>query len=88
MSCEIVIREKQKAKGIMPMLYFCLPMSTIYDKNCQIFVGRKIDQNEKGYLFIDKSNIHIFMQMFKIFGILSSSHKHDCLQILDCILGK
>lgn len=101
MWCEIAVREKQHAMGIMPMLYFCLPMSTIYDKDClclpmsaicgkscQIFVGRKIDQNEKGYLFIDKSNIHIFIQMFRILGVLSPSNKHDCLQILNYILSR
>lgn len=88
MSCEIVIREKQKAKGIMPMLYFYLPMSAICTYDCQSFMYRKIDKNERGHLLIDKNNISIFMQMFKIFGILSPSHKHDCLQILDCILGK
>lgn len=101
MWCEIAVCEKQHAMGIMPMLYFCLPMSTIYDKNClclpmsaiygkscQIFVGRKIDQNEKGYLFIDKNNINIFMQMFSILGVLSPSHKHYCLQILNYILSR
>lgn len=31
--CEIIIKEKQRAVGIMPMLYFCLPMSVIYNKN-------------------------------------------------------
>lgn len=88
MSCEIVIREKQKAKGIMPMLYFYLPMSAICTYDCQSFMYHKIDKNERGYLFIDKNNISIFMQMFKIFGILSPSHKHDCLQILNYILSK
>lgn len=87
--CEIIIKEKQLAIGIMPMLYFCLPMSVIYNKNKkQNFIGRCIESKEDGYLYINKNNIDIFMQMFKIFGILSSSHKHDCLQILNYILSR
>lgn len=87
--CEIIIKEKQRAVGIMPMLYFCLPMGVIYNKNEeQNFIGRCIQSKEVGYLHINKNNISIFMQMFKIFGILSSSHKHDCLQILNYILSR
>ena len=87
--CEIIIKEKQRSVGIMPMLYFCLPMGVIYNKNEeQNFIGRCIQSKEVGYLHINKNNISIFMQMFKIFGILSSSHKHDCLQILNYILSR
>lgn len=85
--CEIIIREKQRAVGVMPMLYFCVPMSALYDKNgIQSFIGREVKSKEVGYLYIDKNNISIFIQMFKIFGILSKNHKHDCLEILKYIL--
>ena len=85
--CEIIVREKQRAVGVMPMLYFCVPMSVIYDKNgTQNFIGREVKSKELGYLYIDKNNISIFVQMFKIFGILSANHKHDCLEILKYIL--
>ena len=85
--CEIIVREKQRAVGVMPMLYFCVPMSALYDKNgTQNFIGREVKSKELGYLYIDKNNISIFVQMFKIFGILSANHKHDCLEILKYIL--
>ena len=85
--CEIIVREKQRAVGVMPMLYFCVPMSVIYDRNgTQNFIGREVKSKELGYLYIDKNNISIFVQMFKIFGILSTNHKHDCLEILKYIL--
>lgn len=85
--CKIIIREKQRAIGVMPMLYFCVPMSAIYDKSgFQSFIGRQVISKEVGYLYMDKNNISIFVQMFKIFGILSSNHKHDCLEILKHIL--
>lgn len=85
--CEIIVREKQRAVGVMPMLYFCVPMSALYDKNGnQNFIGREVKSKELGYLYVDKNNISIFVQMFKIFGILSANHKHDCLEILNYIL--
>ncbi|ANE36003.1 type II restriction endonuclease, PabI family [Campylobacter iguaniorum] len=86
--CEIIVREKQRAIGIMPMLYFCVPMSSIYDESRkQSFIGRCVQSKEFGYLHIENSNIAIFIQMFKIFGILSQNHKHDCLAILEYILN-
>ena len=85
--CEIIVREKQRAVGVMPMLYFCVPMSALYDRNgIQNFIEREVKSKELGYLYIDKNNISIFVQMFKIFGILSANHKHDCLEILKYIL--
>lgn len=85
--CEIIVREKQRAVGVMPMLYFCVPMSALYDRNgTQNFIGREVKSKELGYLYIEKNNISIFVQMFKIFGILSANHKHDCLEILKYIL--
>lgn len=86
--CEIIVREKQRAVGVMPMLYFCVAVANLSDKNGKFsFVGRKIESKECGYLQIDNSNIQIFVQIFKIFGLLSENHKHDCLEILDYILG-
>lgn len=85
--CEIVVREKQYAVGTMPMLYFCMAMSCIYDANGdRSFLNRTINSKEKGYLRIDNTNISIFIKIFEIFGMLSKAHKHDCLAILDYIL--
>lgn len=81
MICEIIIKEKQYASGIMPMLYFCLPLSALQNSP----VGRTINSKEIGILEINTTNFAIFMQMFKIFGILSKSHKHDCIEILNYI---
>lgn len=87
MICEIVVREKQYAVGTMPMLYFCLSLGSLQDSNGKFsFIGREIKSKENGYLQIDASNIQIFVKMFQIFGLLSKTHKHDCLEILDYIL--
>ncbi|WP_104721916.1 R.Pab1 family restriction endonuclease [Helicobacter mesocricetorum] len=86
--CEIVVREKQFAVGTMPMLYFCVALSSLKDCDNQSFIGRKIQSNEYGYLEITKENIAIFIQIFRIFGLLSKVHQYDCLQILDYLLSK
>ena len=58
--CEIIVREKQRAVGVMPMLYFCVPMSVIYDRNgTQNFIGREVKSKELGYLYIDKNKTMI-----------------------------
>ena len=86
--CEIIVREKQFAVGTMPMLYFCIALSSLKDCNDQSFIGRKIQSNEKGYLEVSKENVEIFIQIFKIFGLLSKAHQYDCLQILNYLLNK
>ncbi len=85
--CEIIVREKQRAIGIMPMLYFCIAMSCVASSSgaCD-FIGRQIASKECGYLEIGSQNIAIFVKMFEIFGLLSRAHQHDCVAILDYIL--
>lgn len=84
--CEIIIKEKQYAVGIMPMLYFCVALSSLKDSKNQSFVGRYIQNKENGYLEINKQNIEVFIQMFRIFGMLSKTHQYDCLQILNYLI--
>lgn len=84
MICEIIIKEKQYAVGIMPMLYFCLPISALNGD----FLGRKIKSKEIAAFEINSKNIKIFIEMFKIFGVLSKTHKYDCVEILKYILKR
>ncbi len=88
MICEIVVREKQFAVGTMPMLYFCVALGALRDKSNGTFIGRVVQSGESGFLEISDKNIAIFMQMFRIFGLLSKSHKHDCLAILEYLESK
>jgi len=81
---EITIREKQRAVGIQPMLYFCFPIAElISDKS---LIGRVADKKEFAYFKFDKNNASIVLEMIKIFGMLSVSHKFDILKILDLII--
>ncbi len=82
---EIVIKEKQRAAGIQPMLYFCFPITELQFENGNYLVGRKAELKEYGIFVINKQNIDVCLQMIRIFGILSPSHKIDVLHMLKAI---
>lgn len=81
---EIKITEKQRAIGTQPMLYLCFPIAEL--KSEINLVGRTAEVKEIANFEITKDNIKVFLEMLKIFGILSESHKHDILKIIDIIL--
>ncbi len=81
---EIKITEKQYAVGIQPMLYLCFPITEL--KTQDNLIGRTANTKETANLEITENNISVFLEILKIFGILSSSHKHDILQIINTIL--
>ncbi len=82
---EITIREKQRAVGIQPMLFFCFPITELYSNTP--LVGRVANVKEFAYFKFDQENMSIILEMIKIFGMLSVSHRHDILQILDLIIS-
>ena len=81
---EIKITEKQYAVGTQPMLYLCFPITEL---KCDVnLVGRTAEVKEIANFEITKDNIKVFLEMLKMFGILSSGHRHDILKIIDIIL--
>lgn len=80
---EIIIKEKQYAVGVQPMLYFCFPVSEIAANPA--IVGRATVKNEQGIFVINQNNCTIFLEILKIFGILSESHRKDILSIIELI---
>jgi len=80
---EIKITEKQHAVGTQPMLYLCFPITEL--RASSNLVGRVAEKKEVAYFDITKNNIKVFIEVLKIFGILSKSHKHDILQIIETI---
>jgi len=81
---EITIREKQRAVGVQPMLYFCFPITELITSIP--LIGRSANKKEFAYFKIDKNNAFIILEMIKIFGMLSISHRYDILKILDLIM--
>lgn len=83
---EITVREKQRAVGVQPMLYFCFPIVKL--KSDMPLIGRCAKVKEFAYFEINKENAFIFVEMAKIFGMLSPTHHYDILKILDLIIDK
>jgi hypothetical protein len=82
---EITIREKQRAIGVQPMLYFCFPITELISKSP--LIGRCATLKEFAYFKIDKNNSFIILEMIKIFGMLSPSHQYDTVEILGLIIS-
>jgi len=79
---EIVIKEKQRAIGVMPMLYLCFPITELKGN----LIGRVAETKETAVFIINKININVLTDMLKIFGILSLAHKKDTISIIETIL--
>ena len=82
---EIKITEKQYAVGTQPMLYLCFPITELR-ANANL-VGRVAEIKEIAHFDITENNIKVFLEMLKMFGILSNNHRHDVLQIINTILS-
>ena len=81
---EIKITEKQYAIGVQPMLYFCFPITEL---SCaRPLLGRTAETKENADFVIDDSNIKVFLEALKIFGILSQNHRKDVISIINVIL--
>ena len=77
---EIINREKQRAVGVQPMLYVCLPITNIeFSKNP---LGRSLEVKEEGRWIIGREEAKLALELFRIFGMLSQKHKYDVCQIL------
>jgi hypothetical protein len=83
---EIILGERQKALRIQPMLYLCFPITEL--KNGKGFIGKKASSNASGYFVINKSNAGVFIQLLRLFGMLSGNHRRDVISIIDVILEK
>lgn len=82
---EIMIKEKQKAIGLQPMLYVCFPATKLQTDKYEL-IGRCAETNEKAYLILNKEHKEFILQTFKIFALLSKSHKNDVISIINLIL--
>jgi hypothetical protein len=81
---EIIIKEKQYAIGVQPMLYFCFPITELMTN--EELIGRTAKTNETANFIINKENINIFIKMLYVFGTLSINHKFDIISIIDKII--
>jgi len=80
---EIQIKHKQKAVGYQGMVYFCIWIKSIKDKEGKSLIGRKAKSNEK--VIIDLSKEDLF-NIAKSFIITSKDHDWDMKTILKGII--
>ncbi|WRE28274.1 R.Pab1 family restriction endonuclease [Helicobacter pylori] len=81
---EIVIREQQYGSKTQAMLYFCFSILEL--KTATPLLNRTAMLKEHALLTIHKTNAPMFLEMLKIFGLLSQAHHNDVLKILEKIL--
>ncbi|GAA7992905.1 hypothetical protein HpMS53_07170 [Helicobacter pylori] len=81
---EIVIREQQYGSKTQAMLYFCFSILEL--KTATPLLNRTAMRKEHALLIIHKTNAPMFLEMLKIFGLLSQAHHDDVLKILEKIL--
>jgi hypothetical protein len=81
---EITIREKQRAVGTQPMLYFCFPITELQTNNP--LIGRIANIKEYANFIFNKDNCFIILEMIKVFGMLSTAHRFDIIKILRTII--
>nr|WP_259457384.1 R.Pab1 family restriction endonuclease [Helicobacter pylori] len=66
------------------MLYFCFSILEL--KTATPLLNRTAALKEHALLTIHKTNALVFLEMLKIFGLLSQAHHNDVLKILEKIL--
>ena len=81
---EIVVKEKQKAVGIQPMLYLCLPLK-LTEEFSQL-ENKLVSSNRKASYLVNKSNFHFIIETIRIFALLSKKYYQDVVNILTTIL--
>ena len=84
MKIEIIIKEKQKAIGIQPMLYLCIPIKLV--EEYPEIENKLAETKQKATYLITKSNFQMVIETIKIFSILSKKHQRDIVDILWTIL--
>lgn len=77
---EVTNREKQRGVGLQPMLYVCIPLANL-KFDAQPF-GRTAKPKETCRWPVGPSEVPLLLQLFRIFGMLSTRHRHDTLAIL------
>lgn len=85
---EILIKEKQKAVGIQPMLYVCIPMKYVHAMSREDVFGRMAKEKEMVSWEIGSAEARFALEVMKLFGLLSVAHQKDVLVILEKLFPK
>ncbi|CAJ0629637.1 359_t:CDS:2 [Entrophospora sp. SA101] len=73
---EIIIKEKQKAIGIQPMLYLCIPIKLV--EEYPEIENQLAETKQTATYLITKNNFQFVIETIKIFSILEKAPKRHC----------
>jgi len=85
---EIILKHKQRAVGVQSMVYLCLYVQRLEDKNGNSLIGRNAEAKEFSRFEISSENKGLIEDVVKAFAIASQQHKKDILNILGQIKEK
>lgn len=87
---EIGIRDKQRAIGVQPMLYLCVPITELEAQSGRPnLVGRTTQvSKEAADLVFDQSKTPLVLKLMEIFGMLSENHRADVSEILEALVSR
>jgi len=80
---EVSIKEQQLGSGIQGMLYICLPITELQFKEMPI--GRVVKSKECARWVIGKEEGKFVLEVFRIFGMISESHRQDVISIFQML---
>jgi len=85
---EIILRHKQRAVGLQAMVYLCIYVEILKDRNGNSLIGRTAEVREFGRFEITSRNKELITDVVKAFAIASQQHKNDISNILEQIKEK
>lgn len=85
---EIILKHKQRAVGLQAMVYLCIYIEKLRDKDGKLFIGRSANIKEFGEIEITPANKELIKDTVKAFAIASQMHKRDILNILKQVKEK
>lgn len=85
---EIILRHKQRAVGLQAMVYLCIYVGILKDKDGGSLIGRVAKAKEFGQLEVTQENKTMVTDVIKAFAVASQQHKIDISNILEQIKRK
>ena len=79
---EIILKHKQRAVGLQAMVYLCIYIEKLVDKDGKSLIGRSANTKEFGEIEITIENKELIKDVVKAFAITSQVHKRDISSIL------
>ena len=85
---ELILKHKQRAVGLQAMVYLCIYINQLKDRDGKLLMGRTARSREFGILEITSENKEIIIDVVKAFAIASCQHRNDIQSILQQVVSK